>query len=225
MIDFRGPDEIDAFAGLPQGACVVWGDLRSPAFLPLLRPAPTQSDHADERRPGASDRAYFLARRAATRSLVARALGCEADGVIIAYDGPGAPRVKSHTCEISVAGRGPFVAIAVSSEPVGVDLEIIREDVEIIQAVLHPVERASLRDMSAAEARLAFLEIWTAKEAYLKALGAGFNVDPSTFAVAIEEGCIRSISHAAPNAIRSGAVLHREIGGHAVIIAAVGLRR
>lgn len=223
MIEFLGPDRFDTLGALGEATHVLVADLRDPALAPLLRPAPTPSDQADAVRPGASDRSGFQARRALTRSLVARISGQRVEDIVIGYDAPGAPRVKDAACEISVSGRGPFAAIALSRHPVGVDLEILHEDVEIVADVLHPVERHALRELSAAEARHAFIEIWTAKEAYLKALGSGLNINPSTVAIAIEGSNIRAIAHDGGTRLREGAVLHTVLDGREIVVAAVVL--
>ena len=61
--------------------------------------------------------------------------------------------------------------------PVGVDLEPLT-DVEPVDAVLHPRERERLEQSDKAVRALAFLRIWTMKEAYLKALRTGLRRDP-----------------------------------------------
>ncbi len=198
-------------------------DLRDPLILPLLRPAPTSSDYDDERRPGASDRGWFLARRAATRSLVALFTGCDADDVVIGYDGPGAPRVKSGSCHVSVSGRGPLAAIAIARDPIGIDLEIQHSDVEVIADVLHPEEMTALSALSGEPARRRFLEIWTAKEAFLKALGTGLNIDPATVVSRFEEDSSAAL-FLARDGVSAQASFHSAIfDGHAVIASCVRL--
>jgi len=186
-IDWLFPADLDALAPVRPGeafARVLIADLRDPLALPLLRPAPRHGDYLDERRPAASDRTYFLARRAALRSLVARCLDCPADAVEIAYNAGGAPQVIAPAaCFVSISGRGPAAALAVSSLPVGVDFEPTAEIVAPVADVLHADERAMLAGLDEAAQSQRFLQIWTAKEAYVKTLGVGFNRDPADIAV------------------------------------------
>jgi 4'-phosphopantetheinyl transferase len=186
-IEWLFPADLDALAPVRPGHAftrVLIADLRDPLVLPLLRPAPKHGDYLDERRPAASDRTYFLARRAALRSLVARCLDCPADAVEIAYNAAGAPQVVAPAaCFVSVSGRGPATALAVSSLPVGVDFEPAGEIVEPVADVLHPDEVTMLAGLDKTAQSQRFLQIWTAKEAYVKALGVGFNRDPADLAV------------------------------------------
>lgn len=186
-IEWLFATDLDALAPVPQGqafARVLIADLRDPLALPLLRPAPRHGDYLDERRPAASDRTYFLARRAALRSFVARAVGCLPDTVEIAYNAAGAPQVIAPAPRfVSVSGRGPAAVLAVSSLPVGVDFEPTGDIAEPVADVLHPVERAMLASLDKAGQSQRFLQIWTAKEAYVKALGIGFNRDPADLAI------------------------------------------
>ncbi len=203
-----------SFADPERQQCqVLMCDLRDPLILPLLRPAPVDSDFRDEARPGASDRAYFLARRACLRSLVALRAHCAADDVRIGYDAPGAPRVLAlgggmppADIFVSVSGRGSLAALAVSATPSGVDIEPWHRDVEIVRAVLHRQERALLADLLDQEKQRHFLRIWTAKEAFLKAMGLGLNIDPSGIAVEIVENIVAQIHHDGQLAPASGQI-------------------
>lgn len=209
----------------PRRARALVIDLRDGAALELLRPAPTASDYLDERRPGASARGYFLARRAATRSCVALALDCDARDVVIGYDAAGAPRVRSPApLEISVAGRGPFAAIATAPTPVGVDLELFSAPVEIIDDVLHASERAALAQALAADRGDLFMRMWTAKEAYLKALGAGLTIDPAQVAARIEGQRLAAIEQDGVERAVLGGFFSGEFEGRAFLAACLTLQ-
>jgi phosphopantetheinyl transferase len=197
-------------------------DLRDPLVLPLLRPSPTSSDYADEQRPGASDRGWFLARRAATRSLAAMFCGCEPQAIVIGYDAPGAPRVASGACFVSVGGRGPFAAIAVAKHAVGIDFEIVTDEIDIIHDVLHEDEKASLALVSSEQARRRFLQIWTLKEAFLKALGSGLNIDPASVATVFSNDHATVLHSQAPAGTKAF-TRNAEISGFSFIGACVEL--
>ena len=158
-------------------------DLRDPVLEPLLRLAPDAGDLADANYPGASERSYFLQRRAALRTMAARCAGLAPEAVAIAYDHDGAPRVSGANLFVSVSSRGARAALAIASSPIGVDLEPFEEGVPVIEDVLCKGERAALARMRGGEQARAFLRIWCAKEAYLKALGRGFKRNPALVCV------------------------------------------
>lgn len=83
---------------------------------------------------------------------------------------PGAPDFNwSHS------GDRALIAIGRGIMP-GVDLELLRERpraVEIARRYFSAEEAAWLESLAAAQRSAAFLELWTAKEAVLKALGRG----------------------------------------------------
>lgn len=67
--------------------------------------------------------------------------------------------------------------------PIGVDVEHVSEEfpyTDIESRVLSPGERDSMNRLPAAERRDRFYALWTLKEAYLKALGVGFELEPGT---------------------------------------------
>lgn len=154
-------------------------DLRDAALAPLLAIAPHDGDLADARYPGASERSWFLQRRLAARALAARCAGADPSTIRIRYDAEGAPRVEGAGLFVSVSSRGPHAAIAIASQPVGVDLEPFDAGAPVIEDVLEKSERLALSKCAGGERARAFLRIWTAKEAYLKALGRGFKRDPA----------------------------------------------
>jgi 4'-phosphopantetheinyl transferase len=160
-------------------------DLRDPALATTVALPPTSRDIADERQPLAGRRDHFRARRALTRHLVANWLGRAAESVVIAHDPAGAARViaPDDTLFVSVAARGPIAAIAVSLSPVGVDLEPVEPPREPVWNVLHPDERAAVANAWRAGDDNPFRDVWIAKEAWLKALGAGLRRDPAEIVV------------------------------------------
>jgi phosphopantetheinyl transferase len=89
--------------------------------------------------------------------------------------------VLSHKAFVSVASRGSIAALAIASSPVGIDLEPLDAQAPVVREVLHPRELLALQ-----EAPDHFLRLWTAKEAYLKANGAGLVRDPAQIEISLE---------------------------------------
>jgi 4'-phosphopantetheinyl transferase len=182
-VEWLDPGRLDRFDAIPEGDApwcfVLLADTRDPRIASLLTPAPSVSDYKDRDRPATSDRACFLARRALQRSLIARLTGCRPDSVLIRYNEQGAPQVEiPEGLFVSVAGHGPWAMLAIANRPAGVDFEPVLTDVEPVKDVLHTDEVFALDGLPESERAAFFLRIWTAKEAYLKALGRGFLDDP-----------------------------------------------
>ncbi len=79
-----------------------------------------------------------------------------------------------------------MAAIALSHVPVGVDLEPENDIVDIPFDILHPKEARALRQIPASERCRTFLQLWTAKEAFVKTLGSGFSIAPDHFALQVQ---------------------------------------
>lgn len=81
----------------------------------------------------------------------------------------------------NIAHSGNFVVLAVDNEPVGVDIEQRRERgyEGIARLSFHEKEQAQLK--RSANRQKTFYELWTLKESYMKAVGRGFNLPPSSF--------------------------------------------
>jgi len=69
--------------------------------------------------------------------------------------------------------------------PIGVDIEPSRA-IEPPWSLLHPNERNMLETLTGEARADAFPRLWTAKEAYLKALGLGFARDPTKIAIGLD---------------------------------------
>ncbi len=150
-----------------------------------LEPTPRDLQEAPARGPL---RQAFLRRRVATRRAVAARLGVAPARVVIGHAKTGAPLVLAPECglKISVSGRENFFALAMAKTPVGVDIEPLRGAFEPPWSLFHPRERAALEGLAGAARHEAFLRLWTAKEAYLKALGVGFARTPASFAIDLD---------------------------------------
>jgi 4'-phosphopantetheinyl transferase len=93
----------------------------------------------------------------------------------------GQPRVH-----FSLSYRAGAAAIALASEPVGVDVERMADGIDIDGIggrFFTPGEQAFLADAPAAERRTRFFALWTRKEALLKAVGAGIDAMPTADAL------------------------------------------
>jgi 4'-phosphopantetheinyl transferase len=170
----------EGFRGPTDGATVVALALREDN----LAPTPRDLREAPSRDPA---RGAFLRRRALSRQVVAARLGVAPESVEIGHAPSGAPRVlaPSSSLNISVSGRADFCAVAMAEASIGVDIEPLRT-IEPPWSLLHPNERNALEKLTSAARLDAFLRLWTAKEAYLKALGLGFAREPTRIAIGLD---------------------------------------
>ena len=124
--------------------------------------------------------AYLLA-HAALRLLLARALGRDAQGLRFAAGPLGKPRLADDAAAVhfSLARRPGLVALAIGNAPLGVDVEPLREGVDmagISQRFFTPGEHAFVLGASAPQAALErFFGLWSRKEALVKAAGVGID--------------------------------------------------
>ena len=84
----------------------------------------------------------------------------------------------------SLSHSGNMALCAVSSEPVGCDIELPRKfDPAIARRFFHPAEQDWLFSLAEEEQSGAFFRLWTCKESFIKALGLGLSLGLDNFAV------------------------------------------
>ena len=82
----------------------------------------------------------------------------------------------------SLSHAADRVMVAISDAEVGCDVErIVPIDDGMLKASLADAERASLAALYGKARDQAFVRLWVRKESYIKALGRGLDIDPSTF--------------------------------------------
>ena len=147
------------------------------------------------RRP--ADAASFAGGRALVRLALAQLVGASPRELVFdtwcARCGSthGKPRLVEPPTEIefNLSHAGPTLVLAVSSVPVGVDVERLdrRAEADVAGLAFADDERAELAAVPTADRPAAFLTCWTRKEAVLKGLGHGLAVDPRSVSVTFLE--------------------------------------
>lgn len=134
---------------------------------------------------------FDAAASAPVRALLAAYLDRPVETVCIERGKHGKPRVANARLEFNLAHAADALLLGISRNlPLGVDLESaqrrIRSVSELARRFFHPAEAAALENLTEAVRREAFLHLWCAKEAALKAhgQGIGFGLDRVEFAVA-----------------------------------------
>jgi 4'-phosphopantetheinyl transferase len=170
----------------------VWRASLDPPPAELARLAATLTDDeraVAERRVFAHDRRRVLASRGLLRAVLAGYLGCAPAAVPIVGGPYGKPGLAHGALEMNVAHAAELVLVAVArGRPVGVDVEAVdrRVGVDAVAGfAFGPEERAALAAVPAAERPIGLLELWTRKEAYLKARGDGLSADLTAFEVSL----------------------------------------
>jgi 4'-phosphopantetheinyl transferase len=163
-------------------------------------------------------------RRGLAREVLARQFGLPVARVIIEHDPRGRPLLGipgMAARHISLATRAGQVAIALAERPVGVDVEVVSVQAEPPVAVLHPAEQAFLASLREVERATAFAKIWSAKEAYVKALGLGFLRPPESFAVTLQGDGGISVTDPQRDGRIHGHVSTMKNGGQDILAAAI----
>jgi len=120
------------------------------------------------------DRRRFVIAHAKLRQALAKCTGADAAALQFGVAANGKPFAHDHAIEFSLSHSAEIVVIAVSSAPVGVDVERIeaRPGLEQVAAeFFDDAELCWLREQT--DRTGAFYRLWTMKEAALKADGQG----------------------------------------------------
>ncbi len=162
-------------AGLVEDAATAAADrfvLLAPDRRPLIFPLARFAAHRF-RSPTARDE--FVSARTWVRCVLAGYTGTPPATLEFSYGPRGKPYLVGHDLEFSVAHSDGAVLIAVGPpSPLGVDLERLRPggwEPAMARLVCIPGEIS--RIAAASDPDRAFLEIWTRKEAFVKASGEG----------------------------------------------------
>ncbi len=132
------------------------------------------------------DRIRTVAADRLARQMLSEALGCAPEAVRFSYSENGKPSVLGGGYELSISHSEDMVVVAIHTGAVGIDIERVREvsprlakkyfgEDEKLYVFGHPPRDVDFESMTAADIRMRFFEIWTAKEAYLKSIGEGLS--------------------------------------------------
>lgn len=112
----------------------------------------------------------------------------------VLYAEGGKPYLEGRAVEISISHSGDLWGCALSKEPVGLDIQLIREKGirSVAKRFFHPDEYRYLQETGFSE----FFALWTAKESYVKFTGEGITDDFSSFSVVDSQGLLRCVNGA-----------------------------
>ncbi len=127
------------------------------------------------------DARQYGAARALLRLALGNYLGCQPEAVLLFQDAAGKPHVRSEQrLDFSITHCDGCVAVAIARDArVGIDIETLAREhidyLELAQEIYSTPEYQGIRQQKPAQGRIQFVELWTLKEAYVKAIGLGLS--------------------------------------------------
>ncbi len=157
--------------------------------------SPDEQERADRFR-FEQDKKRFIACRGILRTILSGYLGINPGCVEFEYGAHGKPMVKAQPdtekLRFSLSHSHNLAVHAVASDrEIGVDVEYIRRVSgadRIVDRYFTAPESAIYRSLAPDEKQEAFFNVWTCKEAYLKAIGVGLGRPLSSVEVSIAPG-------------------------------------
>jgi 4'-phosphopantetheinyl transferase len=141
------------------------------------------------------DRNRYLHAHHALRVLLGAYLCMPPKDVRIEHGRHGKPFLNGQSLGFNISHSADCGIVAISrASEIGVDLEVLKlphETRRFAESVFSVSELDALSAVPEMELAAAFFSCWTRKEAYLKALGIGFTINPSTVTVGIGQARAR----------------------------------
>jgi 4'-phosphopantetheinyl transferase len=140
----------------------------------------------------------FIASRGALRKLLGQYLNLAPQKIQLLQNSHGKLFLPNLPLEFNLSHSKDFAAFAFSSQgSVGIDIEYMRNLVdaeEIARRFFSAKEVADLLALPIDLQRRAFFQVWSRKEAFIKALGVGIFYPLHQFSVAVDEGKIGPVT-------------------------------
>jgi 4'-phosphopantetheinyl transferase len=149
-----------------------------------------QGTRSEERREISSFRHKADAERALVScllrdSLLGKTLGVEPSHIRYYENEYGKPFVEGRgAIHFNLSHSGSWVVMALDSQPLGIDVEQVKEvDLNIAEKYFSLKEREYLFGLEEVCREGSFYDLWTLKEAYIKAVGKGLQIPLDSFSV------------------------------------------
>jgi 4'-phosphopantetheinyl transferase len=169
------------------------------------------------------DRRRYIAAHRFLRERLAERTGVAAAHLRFAEGDFGKPRlIEPPRCAFSLSHSEGLALVALANRgEIGADIEMLRPMPDLDDLARRCFTRDEQRELGAvspADRSLHFLRGWTRKEACLKALGAGLQIEPATFEVGLQAG-VRDVSIQTPKGRADVAV--QSVGPEVAFVCAV----
>lgn len=105
------------------------------------------------------------------------------------YNAYGKPELVEHpSCYYNISHSGDWVVAAFDNQPVGIDIEHISPiEMSIAERFFSLSEVSLLREQNEEQQQFLFYDLWTLKESYIKAEGAGLSIPLDSFSFEFRE--------------------------------------
>jgi 4'-phosphopantetheinyl transferase len=137
------------------------------------------------------DRIRYTAGRAQLRTLLAGYLDAAPAELVFSYGANGKPSLPAHAPQFNLSHSGALALCAVTADAeIGVDVELYDQTFgaeRIPERFFAPDEVRALRALPEHLQARGFLELWTRKEAFIKARGDGLSLALDSFSVTLGE--------------------------------------
>lgn len=105
------------------------------------------------------------------------------------YNEYGKPYLKDINLYFSLSHSNGIVALTVSKEEIGLDIELIKDVKDnLAKKIMNEAEYSIYQELNKLDKKIYFFEVWTSKEAYIKKSGTTLTLNPSN--INIEEDII-----------------------------------
>lgn len=122
------------------------------------------------------DRRRYIVARGTLRKIFSQVLDCDPGKIRFEHAPTGKPSIPGSPLHFNVSHSHEMAMIALSSRQVGIDIEYVvsrNSHAGIIRRYFSSEEQAFLSSAPSTERQRRFFQVWTLKEAYLKATGEG----------------------------------------------------
>lgn len=135
-------------------------------------------------------RTRFIAARGFLRLILSRYLEHNPELIRFRYNPFGKPMLdivsEEKTLQFNLSHANGIALYALSKGSVGIDIEFLQRQLafeQLSEQFFAPNEAQVLRGLPEAEQRISFFQLWTRKEAYIKAIGKGLSLPLDQFDV------------------------------------------
>jgi len=136
-----------------------------------------------------------------SRHIISRKTGIEFKDLKIEKSKKGKPNLLSkQDIFFNISHSGQWVVSAIAENPVGIDVEELKEPVyRIAERYFSKVELEKLNQLSGATKQSCFFDLWTLKESYLKMLGKGLTKSLGSFSIIGNNGEFKLLENSIVN--------------------------
>ena len=168
----------------------------------------------------------YIAARSFLRNILSQYIHIPADKIIFAYTDKGKPYIPNSKIKFNLAHSHERAVYAVTlNDEIGIDIEHrrkIEDAMEIAKRFFSKDEIEALTKLEEQHISDAFLNCWTRKEAFIKAVGEGLSYPLADFSVSIDNDWAEILRiKKAPEEISEWQLINVEVNGEYVSALAV----